>query len=96
MLTLGEVRNIYCIPIPGPFNLPEVTIKRIANLKEVPVPTMEVKVKKIDDCFHCCLCFYSDIIIIWLALRWLCILVFSKVVSKRCTSFYGTGSLLLG
>lgn len=30
--------------ISGPFNLPDVTIKRISNLKEVPVPTLEVKV----------------------------------------------------
>ena len=28
----------------GPFNLPDVTIKRISKLKEVPVPTVEVKV----------------------------------------------------
>ena len=28
----------------GPFNLQDVTIKRISNLKEVPVPTLEVQV----------------------------------------------------
>ena len=33
----------FCVS--GPFNLPEITIKRIANLQEVPVPTIEVKVE---------------------------------------------------
>ena len=31
--------------ISGPFNLPDVTIKRISNLREVPVPTLDVKVR---------------------------------------------------
>jgi len=38
----------------GPFNLPDVTIKRISKLKEVPVPTMEVKVDP--------LCRYDDLV----------------------------------
>lgn len=38
----------------GPFNLPEITIKRIANLQEVPVPTIEVKVDP--------LCRYDDLV----------------------------------
>lgn len=38
----------------GPFNLPDATIKRISNLKEVPVPTLEVKVDP--------LCRYDDLV----------------------------------
>lgn len=44
---------LHCICISGPFNLPDATIKRISNLKEVPVPTLEVKVKI--KCRYCCL-----------------------------------------
>ncbi|XP_074626555.1 serine-protein kinase ATM-like isoform X2 [Acropora palmata] len=38
----------------GPFNLPDVTIKRISNLREVPVPTLDVKVDP--------LCRYDDLV----------------------------------
>ncbi|CAH3032263.1 unnamed protein product [Porites lobata] len=38
----------------GPFNLQDVTIKRISNLKEVPVPTLEVEVDP--------LCRYDDLV----------------------------------
>lgn len=38
----------------GPFNLPDVTIRRISNLREVPVPTLDVKVDP--------LCRYDDLV----------------------------------
>lgn len=52
---------LHCICISGPFNLPDATIKRISNLKEVPVPTLEVKVKI--KCRYCCFsvcCNFND------------------------------------
>lgn len=56
--------------ISGPLNLPDVTIKRISNLKEVPVPTLEVKVNShfvvfylfvcLVDCFRFDFCHISN------------------------------------
>lgn len=41
----GWVTLKFSLYISGPFNLPDVTINRISNLREVPVPTLDVKVR---------------------------------------------------